>query len=298
MLQNILDLIVIKWLYKKSLTNNKKYKQLAVYTNDFIGPVICTDGYHERMYIEALKIFLKLLNVEPSVFIDCGANIGNHSIYLGLDFNKVVCVEPNPHLFSLLKINCPEKKFSLINKALSNKAGKAQLEIFQSNLGGGAIRDNIDQSRFNVIDIEKCKLDDILDSELHKCTLLKIDVEGHELQVLQGASTVLNNMPIIVFEQNSWDTIGADDTAAGFLQKLGYKFIPLKKNDPIEPETHLKKIYLYAHAILFGYRMKFKLLNYIPPDENFACIVAYHPQKYPISDDFLSKFRDNLSNLR
>jgi FkbM family methyltransferase len=242
MISRIFDLITIKWLYKKSIRNNKKYQQLAVYTNDFIGSIICTEGYHERFYIEAVQKLLDLLKIKLLLLVDCGANIGNHSLFLGSKFKKVIAIEPNPLLFNLLKINCVGNKYKFLNTAVSENKKKVYLEIFRTNLGGGRVVNKVLNKNHKNIKIITTTLDNILRFE-KSITLIKLDVEGHELQVLRGSNSILKKKPIILFEQNSWDTQNSKESAAIFLAKLGYKFIWFKKNDPIEPNSHFIKIF-------------------------------------------------------
>lgn len=154
---------------------------------------------------------------DRDVAVDVGANIGYMTGVMAHRVGRngrVVCFEPNPEIFEILVENINNWKPELgvpidaHRLALSNRAGQGMLGIpneFKHNHGLAAlIKDGT--SVENVFHVELSKLEALIKERID---LLKIDVEGHEYEVLQGAEQLLNSRNIrdIVFEEhNSYPT--------------------------------------------------------------------------------------------
>ncbi|EAJ5474951.1 FkbM family methyltransferase [Campylobacter jejuni] len=151
------------------------------------------------------------------VVVDIGANVGNHSLFLASKGIEVIAFEANPKLCEIIKenikINNFEDKITLFNYGLSNKREKANFTKEKpSNYGGMTLKC---QSKGTI----QC---DTLDSFTiqEKIDLIKIDVEGMELAVLQGAEqTILRNKPFIFLESNE---VVSFYNIKRFLEKLQY----------------------------------------------------------------------------
>jgi FkbM family methyltransferase len=209
----------------------------------------------------------------------------------------VVAIEPHPRNYDILAVNCRGPKYKLIRMAASSAPGEMVLSGFASNMGATKIvqaeaRPQAAASNVDAvppIPVKVQRLDDMIAIDA-AVDAIKIDVEGHELQVLQGATRILEQRPIIIFEQIAWDTASADETAASFLEKLGHKFITLKANDPLEPGSKLQKMLLLASSIAAGPKMSAKIKNTVSREETFPCIVALHPGKYSVDEGLLCCF--------
>jgi FkbM family methyltransferase len=170
------------------------------------------------------------------LFVDVGANIGSYSILAGdCEGVKVVAFEPVPQTFSWLqkniKINALENQIEVMKIGLAEQKGSIN---FSSNLD--ALNHVVLQQKHNtsVVKVDVSKLDDILD---HKYpAVIKIDVEGYESQVLNGAKKTLYNTSLIavIVELNSaGKRYGVDDEE---IHKLllskkfeTFKYNPLKR---------------------------------------------------------------------
>jgi len=166
------------------------------------------------------------------LFVDVGANIGSYSILAGAcEGVKVIAFEPVPRTFSWLqkniKINALENRIEAMNIGLAEQKGSIN---FSSNLD--ALNHVVLQEKHNtsVVKVDVNKLDDILD---HKYpTVIKIDVEGYELQVLNGAKKILDNpslIAVIVELNGAGKRYGVDDEEIHKLL-LSKKFETFKYN--------------------------------------------------------------------
>ena len=136
------------------------------------------------------------------VYIDIGANQGLFSIAAAKNkFNKrVYSFEPVPEVFEKLKknicLNKVEEKCFIINKAISNKNEKININFKSNHTGGSNLRTKKNISdKIQVIEIESInneKLCKYIKDHNHSKLIIKIDVEGHELEVLKQ----LINSPI------------------------------------------------------------------------------------------------------
>jgi len=137
------------------------------------------------------------------VYIDIGANQGLYSIAAAKNkFNKkVYSFEPVPVVFEKLKknisLNKVEKKCSLINKAISDKNEKVNINYKFNHSGKSSLRNRKIKSDKSpqVIEIETInyeKLCKYIKNQNHAKLIVKIDVEGYELVVLKQ----LINSPI------------------------------------------------------------------------------------------------------
>lgn len=153
-------------------------------------------GLHE---FEDMSFVLHLLR-KDDVMIDIGANIGSYTILAGAVIGaKIFSFEPIPETFRCLmdnvNINAIYKKVKCYNIGLADKNGILK---FTSNLdttnhvvfNTSSIK-NID----NIIDVPVRKLDTIISG--CKPLLIKIDVEGFELQVLKGADEILKSKSLL-----------------------------------------------------------------------------------------------------
>jgi FkbM family methyltransferase len=238
--------------------------QLVVFSHDLIGNAINTDGVYEKQELDLLFSWLHNVDYDFSTtFVDIGANIGNHSLYFSRIFNKIISFEPNPRVFKLLKLNAElSNNIECHELALSDKNGVARISFNTTNMGGASL--NLTGQRS--VEVVTSKLDDFAINE--KIGIIKIDVEGHELNVLHGASeTIKKNQPIILFEQHIEDFIEGKSPVIDLLKIYGYNdFITAEFTVKIS-RSLFKNIFLNLLKIIsFGGRGELRLTSNIKPD--------------------------------
>ena len=182
---------------------------------------------------------------KESVVFDIGSNVG---AYL-FAFEKIAKpaniygFEPNKNLF--LNLKKLFRKVNLSNIAISDVSKNARLKIPIINNKPYEARGTlnldfkeIDEDDFTLINIKKESLDDyVTENKISKIDFIKIDVEGHEFQILKGALATLKKFQpslLIEIEQrhHQFPISQIDD----FLFELGYlKYFFYKKENRILP---------------------------------------------------------------
>lgn len=148
------------------------------------------------------------------VFWDVGANVGMYSLYAALGRHKVVALEPSPWNLEALTKNILQNNFgqliTVVPLAVSNQV--TQTNFYVSNkyqTSGGAhhsIGNPIDQFGAQVLDRDALQVVTIsIDSlitifKLPKPNHLKVDIDGLEFEVLQGASETLSSVRSLLVE--------------------------------------------------------------------------------------------------
>lgn len=206
---------------KSNFFNQFREEKMAVFANDDIGHLINLEGFYEIEYLKILKKFIIEKEYDNGVFLDIGANIGNHSIYFKNFFEKIYSIEASKDTFDLLKFNTKNfKNIKAINIGASSKSAILKFRNNKSNVGASRI---VDRNSTHDFEIKVNKIDNIINDK-EKIRLIKIDVEGHESHVIKGATDIIRkNYPIIVFEQEANEIKNGTSHVVDILKEIGYK---------------------------------------------------------------------------
>lgn len=155
---------------------------------------------------------------------------------MGEKANHTYAFECSPKSFNYLcaniALNNLDYKVSKYNVALSNEKGSVDYLIRDSGDGGGNGISKFDYDIKNNTPTLKVPTNTLDSFDLQNIGFIKIDVEGHEKNVLEGALETLKNntYPPIIFEswdenqeKNGYPAIQLRNELFQFLSNLGYK---------------------------------------------------------------------------
>ncbi|MDP5131747.1 MAG: FkbM family methyltransferase, partial [Paraglaciecola sp.] len=150
-------------------------------------------------YPQDIQPFVAAINHSPEkmLMIDCGADIGAVSMMVASGTDNIaryVCIEPNPSAFALLEANQSvfKAKADLVNKAVSNFCGSATLHCDANITSDHDAYIQVDSDGVTEVTTLD-KLGTTLGFSDAKYIALKIDVEGQEPAVFEGARHLLLN---------------------------------------------------------------------------------------------------------
>lgn len=186
------------------ITNIKhidKTFKIKIYANNSLSQYneIYVDGNHEP---EIANLMIKYIK-SNDIVLDIGANIGYHSMLMSKcvgENGKVIAFEPVPEMQEKFIENLKLNSFNNIHLekiALSDTIGNIKFYAdFINDTGGSSaikIRDDMKEIEVGVKTLDSLNIT--------KVNFIKIDVEGYEWNVINGAKNIIErNKPIIVLE--------------------------------------------------------------------------------------------------
>ena len=211
------------------------------------------------------ELFFLLQNLAPKiqVFLDIGASIGMHSHCLAASerFGGTIhCFEPEPGTAGMLEDLAGQLgtagRIEIHRFGLSRENRHAFFSSPASTNDTSVVR-VVDHARGNGFSGEVRRLDDL---EIGAPSAMKIDVEGHELQVIEGGiETIRRSRPFIIFESiyESGDT----DAIASRLRALDYQvfFLELTDNDPASSQLDLGTDWASVRLVLNPFTTELRL---------------------------------------
>jgi FkbM family methyltransferase len=159
---------------------------------------------------DAMRDALRMLaerGYEPRVIIDAGANVGNWtklavSVFPDAHFHVI---EPQPACHDALNRLAVER-LDLHRLALT-RAGVSSVELGGAGTTGAWIADGNSGDVAATITCPATTLDALLGGAVQAAdrALLKLDLEGHEVEALQGAADLLERVEVVLTEVAFWD---------------------------------------------------------------------------------------------
>lgn len=182
---------------------------------DLISNHLKKELYEDDIHQLCLKL---LVNDEPGAVLDIGANLGSFCLPLAKKVSKHTyhAFEPqrivyyqlcgNAFINSLDNVHCH-------NFGLSSKRDRFEIEMpdyaKETNIGAFSIDKEVRENEYECKtkgETETIVVFPLDDGRHQKVRLIKIDVEGHELEVIKGGIDTIkgNNYPPIIFEAWTW----------------------------------------------------------------------------------------------
>lgn len=178
------------------------------------------DRYLSKSFIEygefsegEVEVFKQIIT-KDHVVIDCGANIGAHTVLFSQLAKTVYAFEPQRNIFHILCGNVALNELYNVNcyNIACGDGGEVPYQDIDmgqiNNMGAGSL-----------LDIQSDKTIPTLRLDI-PCHFLKIDVEGMELQVLQGAQAMIRECHPVIYLEN--DRPDKSKQLIEFINSLGY----------------------------------------------------------------------------
>ena len=188
---------------------------------DFIGRQIRQNqAFFEQPLLDyILKFFPK-----HATILDIGANFGNHTLFFSrfLEHKQIVCFEPNLPTFELLRANVGD--VALCKRiALGDKECRANGTILEADNAGTFTLTEDPDGNIVVRPLDSYAFEDV--------TLMKIDAECMELQVIKGGMQTITRCRPLIFAEGHGHGYMAPITE--LLEPLGYS---LRNMSDVSPE--------------------------------------------------------------
>ena len=212
--------------------------------------------YFKKNTEKEIRVLDKLVDGSKAS-IDIGVYRGVYSYFLSNLCEYVYAFEANPLLYSKLVNGFKNKKnIKIENLAISSDSGETELRIpirditasFDNEekykLGTATMHkeNNLENEKFDTLkSIKKICLDDY--DFNHQIGFLKIDVEGHEMDILRGAKKLIaQNMPIMLIEIEERHSGVQPNDAINEIEQLGYSCYFVDENFTLQVNKSSKDL--------------------------------------------------------
>jgi FkbM family methyltransferase len=215
--------------------------------------------------------------IEPgSTAVDVGASIGMYAAEMAHYAGKVLAFEANPQV-AAFTARVAAHNVEVINVALSSAPGRATLKIPLNAKGRGIDElatietgNPLHLGAAQCAEIEMKRLDDFA---IENCSFIKIDVEGHEESVLDGAAGLIAaQRPVLLVELN-------EDYNAGVVRRLARRYAALSYHGLFLSHGRLQPIAQFDS----GVHQDLELLKYprhkLPKGREFINNVLFIPEE-------------------
>ena len=206
-------------------------KLICHFSNKQYGFWLYRNGIQARGEFLFSSYCLNSINFEEDdVIIDCGANSGDLTLELKKRAPKVryVGVEPNPEDFKVLKKNVDLENSEYVNKALGERTEVLNFYVCTEQADSSLVEP---LSYTEIIDVEVVLLDNLCNElGIKKIKLLKLEAEGYEPEILNGAAGVLNSIEYVAvdggYERNK-DNEQTLTRVTNFLLENNFKMVDI-----------------------------------------------------------------------
>ncbi len=200
---------------EKKLVKTLYGHKLLVNPNDEIGRTIIKKGIYDKPYIYLLNKVIQ--NIKHPVVFDIGANIGNHCISISHNCETIYAFEPehatNINLNKNIQLNNINNIYTY-ETGLSDSEKTSDFYInISGNTGASTLHPDDKNTHYKKCQIKLTTGDKfVTENSVKKIDLIKIDIEGHEIQALEGMKESINLFkPVILMEWTADNTLSLSD---------------------------------------------------------------------------------------
>jgi FkbM family methyltransferase len=222
------------WFRREVVSFERDGSKIFLVIIDTADPIQGTQSrgqFYEEEELRSISPYFK----RNGIFVDIGANTGQHSIYFAklLGASKVILFEPILETCKILRENIRLNNLSIIcdlrylGLGLSDRTSRADFSVNTANLGGTILHERPGGS------IQTMTGDSVIAGQ--RVDFIKIDTEGFEMKILTGLSeTIETNRPAIYIEVDNANMKAFEI----FLSETNYK-IELRHKNYSENENFL-----------------------------------------------------------
>lgn len=203
--------------------------ELVMAVEPRLRSIVTTILLGEGDWFEAEMEFWRAQLQPGMTVIDVGANVGVYTFSAAQQVGasgRVFAVEPFSSCVQCLKETCRVNQLDWVTVcagAASDRPGTAKLSLHGASELNEVIRDDTPAAG-TFEEIACFTLDSLIDQEnIQRVDWLKIDAEGHEMQVLAGSSRILKEFKPRILYENIAGAKGSNIPVAEFLQAQGYQ---------------------------------------------------------------------------
>jgi FkbM family methyltransferase len=164
-------------------------------------------GAFEKPLLHFMGAAITAMADKDGVFMDIGANIGQHSLFMSQTSKRVIAFEPFAPVRARLEYHCTLNKIRNIDIQALGLSDRSENQPFYApsgaNAGIGSFDpDSTSKGNKSIGNLQLMRGDEFVDqSDLKQLHLMKIDVEGFEKNVLHGLrNTLARFRPLVVCE--------------------------------------------------------------------------------------------------
>lgn len=183
------------------LFNNK---QFYLFNDNPVSSFFTYTDIPDKKEISILREEInKVKNKDSLYFVDIGANIGSYIILISDLTKNLIAFEPHPISYQRLIMNL--KLNGIDNKYIYNNAvGDSDEKVYFTDYGCSSTINKISTKKTN-LQVKQVKLDNVLSKFKGKEFLLKIDVEGFEMNVIRGVEKLIKENKIVGILYETFD---------------------------------------------------------------------------------------------
>lgn len=255
--------------------------RIACFPGDDIGENLIAHGVYEDLLLDGLFGVLLAPCAEgfrTGAALDVGANIGNHSLWFSSRFAKVLAFEPNPictRLFEASVMFNGVQNIQILGYGLSDREAELVFHLnLAGNLGQSGLSDSHVFRESRTFPVNVRVADEAITAEMLESLpvrLVKIDVEGHELQALRGMSGLLaKHRPIVLFESHGAKGEAGSDAIVEHLNRVGYAhyYVIQRVRSPFR-----SKVFRAIYRLVNGQQLSVREVVQ-PEDRAYSLVIA------------------------
>lgn len=167
---------------------------------DYVDEFILSQGAYETHVLFFLRDTMRKLNPQDGVFLDVGANSGQHSMFMSHYAKAVHAFEPFPPVLTRFRRMLDINKITNVtvhSVGLGDKAARLPFNDRDLSFSAGANNNTRESMELEIVPGDAA----LKEAGLMRVDLVKMDIEGFEKSALLGlADTLRRDRPVVVFE--------------------------------------------------------------------------------------------------